>query len=223
MIAAALAAGLGALALAAPGAGLHTQSGATTVFVKLTDSSLTVAPRKVPVGIVVFRIVNNGTSARSFSIPGKRTPSIAAGRSGTLRVKLPARGPYGYASLGRHHAARLTGVLTAFVPCAQPATTTVAIQMDHDRSGITLSQTRIPCGTVTFVVTNIGTMVDSFQVFTDYPHAQGSTPELLPGQTARLTIRFTEKSIAYYQSGVYPPAESEFGGSAADGGSVDIV
>jgi hypothetical protein len=94
--------------------------------------------------------------------------------------------------------------------------------MDHARSGITLSQTTIPCGTVTFVVTNIGVLVDSFQVFTDYPHARGTTPELQPGETARLTIRFTEKSIAHYQSGDYIPGEPEFGGGDADGGSFKV-
>ena len=95
--------------------------------------------------------------------------------------------------------------------------------MDHDRSGITLSQTAIPCGTVTFVITNVGSMLDSLEVFADDPHARGTTPELEPGQTAWLTIRFAEKGSAYYQSGDYPPGEPEFGGGDADGGTFSIV
>jgi hypothetical protein len=114
-------------------------------------------------------------------------------------------------------------VLTTFVPCSQPATTTVAVRMDHDGTGITLSRTTIPCGTVTFVVTNVGALDDSLQVFADYPGARGTTPELGTGQTAKLTIRFTEKSVAYYQSGDFPPGEQEYGGDTADGGSLSIV
>jgi hypothetical protein len=94
--------------------------------------------------------------------------------------------------------------------------------MDHGRSGITLSRTTIPCGRVTFVVTNVGVMVDSLQIFTDYPHARGTTPELAPKETARLTISFTEKGVAYYQSGDYIPGEPEFGGGDADGGSFKV-
>lgn len=199
------------------------QTGGTTVFVKLTDSKLVVRPSRVPVGKVVFKIANRGTTARSFAIGEKRKATIAAGSSATLTVDLRRRGPKNYVSIGRRHVPRLTGVLTVFEPCSHPTTTTVSVQMDHDRSGITLSQTTIPCGTVTFVVTNIGTMVDSLQVFADYPNARGTTPELKPGQAARLTIRFTEKSVAYYQSGDYPPGEPEFGGGDADGGSLDIV
>jgi hypothetical protein len=209
------------LTLVAPAAG-HVQANAVTVLVRLTDSRALVTPSKVPVGRVIFKIANRGTAARSFTIAGRRTTAIAAGRSATLTVDLKGRGPREYVSSGRH-AARLAGVLTVFVPCSSPKVTTVNVRMDHDRSGITLSQTKIPCGTVTFVVTNIGAAVDSFQVFTDYPNASGTTPDLEPGQTARLTIHFTEKSVAFYQSGEYIPGEPEFGGGDADGGSVSIV
>ena len=34
--------------------------------------------------------------------------------------------------------------------------------MDHGRTGITLSQTSIPCGTVRFIVSNIGVTVDNY-------------------------------------------------------------
>jgi uncharacterized cupredoxin-like copper-binding protein len=219
----ALAVGLGALALVAPAAPPPVYAGATTVFVKLTDSKLTVAPSRVPVGTVVFRIVNKGKTARSFAIDGKRARTIAAGKSATLRVELRGRGPRALVSVGRRHGARLNGVLDIFEPCTNPATTTVSVQMAQEPGGITLSQTTIPCGVVTFVVTDVGTMVDSFQVFADYPQAQGSTRELRPGQTARLTVRFTEKGIGYYQSGDYPPGEPEFGGGDNEGGQLAIV
>jgi hypothetical protein len=218
----ALAAGLTAFAPAAPSAtGQDQAAAAAVVVVKLTESQSTMTPSRVPVGPVVFRIVNRGKTARSFAIGRAGAASIAPGSSVSLRAVFSERGPHQYVSFGRH-VARLSGVLTTFVPCSHPQASTVRVRMDHDRSGITLSQTTIPCGTVTFVVTNIGVLVDSFQVFTDYPHARGTTPELQPGETARLTIRFTEKSIAYYQSGDYIPGEPEFGGGDADGGSFKV-
>jgi hypothetical protein len=217
-----VAAGLSVLALPAPPAEAQRQAETTTVLVRLSDSQSMVTPHKVPVGPVVFKIVNTGRTARSFAIGGRRTPMIPTGGSATLRFTLSRRGSHEFVSSGRH-AERLTGVLDVFIPCTSPRTTTVDVRMDHDRSGIALSQTTIPCGTVTFVVTNIGEMVDSLQVFADYPGARGTTPELKPGQSARLTIRFTEKGVAYYQSGDYIPGEPEFGGSDADGGSFSVA
>jgi hypothetical protein len=216
-----VAAGLSVLALSAAPAGGQRQAETTTVLVRLSDSQSIVTPHKVPVGPVVFKIVNKGRTARSFAIAGRRTPMIPTGSSASLRFTL-SRGAHPFVSSGRH-TERLTGVLNVFVPCRSPRATTVDVRMDHDRSGITLSQTTIPCGTVTFVVTNVGAMVDSLQVFADYPDARGTTPELRPGQSARLTIRFTEKGVAYYQSGDYIPGEPEFGGGDADGGSFSVA
>lgn len=211
------------LVMAAPAACRVGAAGPSLVAVELTDAKLIVRPSKVPAGQVVFRVVNKGRAARTFAIGRVRTSMIPGGRSGTLRAELRTRGPEAYVSLGRGHAARLTGVLTVFVPCPSPSISSVEVRMDHDRSGIMLSRSTIPCGTVTFVVTNIGAMPDSLQVVTDYPQPGAATPELAPGQTARLTARFTEKGIAYYMSGNYPPSEPEFGGSDADGGAVRIV
>lgn len=219
----ALAAGLGLLLAATAATAGDLKAQTTVVSVRLTNSSLIVAPSKIPTGPAVFRIVNKGTTARRFAIGDKRTPLIARGRSATLSVELSGRGPHPYVSTGTGRAARLSGVLTVFEPCLQPAVTSVNVTMDHDRSGIALSRSTLPCGTVTFVVTNIGLAVDSLQVFPDYPSAGGKTPELEPGQSARLTVRLPEKGIAYYQSGDYTPGEPEFGGGDADGGSIPIV
>jgi hypothetical protein len=217
-----LATGLTALALAAPSAAAPDRVAATHVIVRLSDSHATMAPSKVPVGAVVFTIANRGRSTRSFAIDHVRRSSIEPGSSVTVRAAFSGRGPRQYVSVGKH-VARLSGVLDVFDPCTRPQLSTVDVRMDHGRTGITLSQTAIPCGTVTFVVTNVGELVDSLQVFADYPHARGSTPELQPGQSARLTIHFTEKSIAYYQSGDYIPGEPEFGGGDADGGTFTVV
>jgi hypothetical protein len=217
----ALAAGLTAFALAVPLATGEDRAG-TPVVVRLTDSQATMTPGRVPVGPVLLRIVNRGRTTRTFVLGHARTPPIRPGSSVTLHTLLSTRGPHRYVSVGRQ-GARVSGVLDAFVPCLEPQASTIDVRMDHDRSGITLSQTAIPCGTVTLVVTNAGSMTDSLEVFADYPRARGSTPELDPGQSARLTIHFTEKGIAYYQSGDYPPGEPEFGGGDADGGLLTIV
>jgi hypothetical protein len=218
----ALATGLAAFGVAAQPAEGRVERAPVAVIVKLTDSQATVTPSKVPVGRVRFTILNRGRAARSFAIGRVRTSTVAPGSSITLKTAFSDRGLHQYSSVGRH-VARLSGVLTVFVPCTHPQPSIVDVRMDHGRTGITFSQTTIPCGTVTFVVTNIGAMVDSFQVFADYPRARGTTPELQPGQTARLTIHFTEKSIVDYQSGDYIPGEPEFGGGDADGGALKIV
>jgi hypothetical protein len=196
----ALVTGLAAFAFFALPAIAEDERAPVTVDVKLTDSRSTMTPSTVPVGRVLFRIVNRGSTARSFTIGRARRAMIAPGSSVTLSALFSSRGPHPYVS-GGPRAPRLFGVLNVFVPCTQPQTSTVEVRMDHGRSGITLSRTTIPCGRVTFVVTNVGVMVDSLQIFTDYPHARGTTPELAPKETARLTISFTEKGVAYYQSG----------------------
>ena len=109
-----------------------------------------------------------------------------------------------------------------FQPCIDPVATTVSVQMGQDRGGITVSQSAIPCGTVTFVVSNVGTLVDSLQVFAALPAVEGSTPELQPGQSARLTLRFPAKRLVHYQSGDCPPAGPEFGGDYGEEGSFTL-
>jgi hypothetical protein len=197
--------------------------GTTTVLVTLTDSNVTFTPSTAPAGTVVFKVANKGKAARNFTIGHKRTPKIAAGKSATLTVTLPTRGSYVSLSAGLGRALRLTGLLNVIEPCTQPATTTVNVRLSQDQSAITVSQSTVPCGTVTFVVTNAGPLPDNFQVFSDLPEATGSTPDLKVGQTARVTVRFMVKGIAHYQSGAFPPAEPEFDGDYGEEGVLTIV
>jgi hypothetical protein len=113
-------------------------------------------------------------------------------------------------------------VLDVYEPCTNPVATTVSLQMAQYNGGITVSQTTIPCGTVTFVVTDTGTLTDSLQIFTEVPSIAASTPELPPGRTATLTIHFPQKGIVYYQSGDFPPAEPEYGGDTNEGGHLSL-
>ncbi len=214
----------GILLILAALADAHVLAGASPVVsIRLGASSVIVLPSKVPVGRVVFNVSNRAANARRLTVGQTRTRLIQPRHSATLQVDLRSRGPYTVVETGPKNTPRITGVVRVFEPCTRPSATTVGVNVDHGRTGITLSRATIPCGTVTFVVTNIGTAVDSLQFFADYPQKGGATPELQPGQSARVTVQFPEKGIAYYQSGIYIPGEEELGGSDADGGTARIV
>jgi hypothetical protein len=203
---------------AAASARLGASHPSTTVTVTLKNSSVILSPTAVPIGAVAFKILNRGKIRRDFEVAGRKTPPIPAGKTATLNVQLPSQGPRTFTSTARRHSSRLTGVLDVYEPCTNPVATTVSMKMAQDNGGIIVSQTTIPCGTITFVVTNIGTVTDSLQVFTEVPSIAQSTPELPAGRTATLTIHFPEKGVVYYQSGDFPPAEPEYSGNVLEEG-----
>jgi len=192
-----------------------------TVVVRITSGGLEVAPVNVVAGTLLFKIANTGKVARNFAIGGKRTPQIPSGRSATLTVTLSA-GYQSSSSVRANGRGRITGLLYALEPCTNPVATTIAVQMDHPLA-ITVSQATIPCGTVTFIVTNVGSQVDDLHVFAVLPQENGVTPELSPGQTADLTVGFVAKGSVHYESGDFPPAEPEYGGDPGDEGQLTIV
>jgi hypothetical protein len=196
---------------------------ATTVVVTLTASKLTFSTENIPVGEAEFRIVNRSGDARTFVIGGMRTHLIPAGGSADLHVVLSAGGYYTARAVSARRTPPLSSLIDVFEPCAAPAATTISVRMAQDQGGITLSQTAIPCGTVTFVVTNAGTHTDSLQIFGEQPGETGSTPELQPGQTATVVVQFLIKGSGYYQSGTYPPAEPEFAGDYGEGGQFTVT
>jgi hypothetical protein len=198
----------------------HFQAPASSVSVTVTikGSAVTVSPTAVPAGAVAFKIFNRTKIARNFEIAGRTTPVIPAGKSANLTVRLRKEGPLALRSGTRSRAPWLTGELDVYEPCTNPVATTVRMQMAQDNGGITVSQATIACGAVTFVVTNAGSVTDSLQIFTQVPSLGVSTPELLAGQTATLTIHFVEKGVVYYQSGDFPPAEPELSGNVHEEG-----
>jgi hypothetical protein len=188
----------------------------STVVVRLTSATVEAAPVNVLAGPLVFKIANKGKVARDFAIGGKQTPQIAAGRSTTLTVNL-TKGFHTYSSIRRDHRGRVRGLLNALEPCTNPVSTTVTVQMHQSPGAITVSQSKVPCGDVTFLITNTGPMVDDLHVFAELPQEKGASPELSPGQTASLSIRFVAKGIAHYESGDFPPVELEYGGDGEQG------
>jgi hypothetical protein len=179
----------------------------------MRKSGIVFAPTAVPTGVVVFKVFNRTGAARDFGIGARRTGAIGAGRSRSLTVTLARRGSSTFSSLAAGGSTRLSGVLDVFEPCATPKRSRVEVQMAQGMGGISVSQSSVPCGTVTFVVTDSGTLTDSLQVFSQRPApwVAGQTAELQPGQTATLTLRFPAKGLVHFQSGDYPPGEPENG------------
>jgi hypothetical protein len=159
----------------------------TTLVVTITNTQVRVAQAPVRVGLVTFKVTNKSKTVRDFRIGGKRTPRIATGKWATLNVNVTKTGLVVYSSAG------LSGVLTFIDPCTKPATSTVSVQMSE--SPIKLSQTSVPCGSVTFAVTNVGTIVHSFRI------GNAGTPQIQPGQSSSVTVRLMNKVRVFYSCG----------------------
>jgi uncharacterized cupredoxin-like copper-binding protein len=144
----------------------------TRVTVTATDSKFRLSKRSAPTGRVIFTVTNKGKVSHDFKIAGKKTPLLKPGHSATLRVTFSEEGRYPYLSTVSGQAA--AGMKGTFVVVAVPtppvapppttttpptvgtANTTVTVDMfDAILPGsFTLSQTTIPSGMVTFVITN---------------------------------------------------------------------
>jgi len=145
----------------------------TRVTVTATDSKFRLSKRSAPTGRVIFTITNKGKASHDFKIAGKRTPLLTPGHSATLRVAFSKKGRYPYLStVSGQAAAGMKGIFVV-VAHAPPTTstttsttsttttvgnanTTVTVEMtDSSPPGnFKLSQTNVPSGTITFVITN---------------------------------------------------------------------
>jgi nitrite reductase (NO-forming) len=72
-----------------------------------------------------------------------------------------------------------------------------------------LSQTTVPVGTVTFVVVNRGQIIHNFA----FPSLGVSTPNLDPGQSARVTINFARAGSYEYVCTLPQHAEAGMAGT----------
>jgi uncharacterized cupredoxin-like copper-binding protein len=84
------------------------------VAVGMTEFKFAVAPKTVRKGAVItFALTNRGAIGHDFRIRGKKTPVIAAGKKGTLKVTFAKAGRYPYlCTLPSHAPAGMKGVLT---------------------------------------------------------------------------------------------------------------
>jgi len=137
----------------------------TRVTVIATDSKFRLSRGTAPVGAVIFTVTNRGNKQHDFKIAGKKTPLLAPGHSTRLPVTFSKKGRYPYLStVSGQAAAGLKGVFSVvegpYAPPTGPvgtANTTVYVEpwdASNGQGWFVLSQTTIPSGMVTFVITN---------------------------------------------------------------------
>jgi plastocyanin len=200
-------------------------AGVSTVRVRITDAKVILGPATVTPGKVVFRIADTGTQAHAFAIGGRSTPMLRHGASAVLTVSLAKAGSYkavARTAAGKAFNAILavgaapqtilpsttptpTKTSTSTTPaassaCAQPVATTVTVTIVPPK--FNFSRTTIPCGTVTFVVTNTGQLTHSLEITAPIGAATIPTnPAIQPGQTQTFTVTMTAKGIYAWQCG----------------------
>ena len=141
---------------------------ATSVTVRITDSGAVLSRSSVSVGTVVFAVSNRGRRPHVFVIAGSHTRRIAPGASASLSVTFRSPGRYAYVASKRG----VLRVLAAPAPwkpltptgghaqqsCAAPTATAVRVTMTDTTGsdGYTFAPAAVPCGNVTFVLTNLG-------------------------------------------------------------------
>lgn len=137
----------------------------TRVAVTATDSKFKLSKRNARTGTVIFTVSNKGKVSHDFKIAGHKTPLLEPGHATTLRVSFSRAGRYPYLSTVRGQAS--AGMKGTFVVVAAPlapppppptvgtANTTVTVGMFEDPvPHFELSQSTIPSGNVTFVITS---------------------------------------------------------------------
>lgn len=115
-----IAAVLAALALTVIGVGVFAGAGsaspratsATKVVVAASEFKFVLSKKIVPAGAVTFVVTNKGKVPHDFKIKGKKTATLAPGKSTTLKVVFP-KGKFPYlCTLPGHAAAGMKGVVT---------------------------------------------------------------------------------------------------------------
>jgi uncharacterized cupredoxin-like copper-binding protein len=177
----------------APASGTPQRAAVTTkVTVLASEFKFKLSRKTVPVGVVIFRVVNKGKIKHDFKIHGKKTPLIKAGKSATLKVVFSKKGRYAYlCTVPGHARAGMKGVLAVGVSAPRPTTTTTTtnpgpggtVQVSMFEFGFTLSPTAVPSGNVTFVMKNTGTVQHNFDV-----EGVKAGPFVNPGQSATMTV-----------------------------------
>ena len=244
--AAVLTAALGVLVsfVAAPASGL-TQAAASTITItagKPTEYAFTVSKKTIETGSTVFKVVNRGKVAHSFTIAGQKTSLLKPGKSTSLTVVFIDAGIFPYSSTvkgqsrmkGSLHvveapnpAAAATTTTTIApgatqpiaappdAPCANPVATTVDVQAFD--FGFSLSQSTIPCGTVTFNIVNAGQAAHTFDIEAIAPNGskalQGG-PIMLGGEKTTETINYMRTGTYQYRCDIHY-ADFLMGGSIA--------
>jgi uncharacterized cupredoxin-like copper-binding protein len=201
-------AGIAAGVLAPGGAATPTAVTKTVkITVKASEFKFALSRRSVPAGTtVIFTVINVGKISHDFKIAGKKTPTLNPGKKATIKVLFKKKGRYPYlCTLQGHAGAGMKGSFSVGVapaPATTAPTTTTAqttttvptstlpvgtaqttVQVGMFEYRFEMSQTTIPSGQVTFVITNKGNEVHNFSV------AGGKSGTLLaPGASETYTV-----------------------------------
>ncbi|MBV8078852.1 MAG: hypothetical protein JO186_00570 [Actinobacteria bacterium] len=178
------------------------------VTVTLSDRGAQLSTSTVPVGAVVFRVVNRGKRAQAFAIAGRSTRAIAPGKSASLSLDFATpttyRGSFGTLTVYAlaSPATTTTAAPPATVvrqPCANPTATTVKVSIFD--FGFTLSQNTVPCGPVTFQITNTGAIQHNvdFQIPFNGVVGWAGGLGLLGGESQTETLNYTLTGPYTYQ------------------------
>jgi uncharacterized cupredoxin-like copper-binding protein len=90
------------------------QSAATTITVTATEFKFALSKATVKRGTTVtFKLVNKGKLPHDFKIAGKKTPTVAGGKTATLKVTFAKAGKFPYlCTVPGHASAGMKGTFT---------------------------------------------------------------------------------------------------------------
>lgn len=104
-----------ALAASVSAFGGASAASATTVTVtagKPGEFNFTLSKRTIVKGVTTFKVTNKGSISHDFKIAGKKTPTLAGGKSATVKVTLK-KGKFPFlCTLPGHAAGGMKGTLT---------------------------------------------------------------------------------------------------------------
>jgi uncharacterized cupredoxin-like copper-binding protein len=205
----------------APGGGASPKASSAVIRITVNASEFKFAltRRSVPAGsTVIFTVVNRGKISHDFKILGKKTKVLNPRQQARLTVKFTRKGRFGYlCTLPGHAKLGMKGIFAVGVtpppppkPTTTPAATTTTappttttttapvgtaqttVQVGMFEYRFELSQSTIPSGQVTFVITNKGNEVHNFAI------SGGKSGALLgPGGTETWTVALPPGTYNY--------------------------
>jgi len=84
---------------------------ATTITVTMKEFKFTLSKSSAPAGAVLFKITNKGAVPHDFKIAGKKSATIAAGKTGVLTVVLKKGNQAYLCTVPGHAAAGMKGAI----------------------------------------------------------------------------------------------------------------
>jgi uncharacterized cupredoxin-like copper-binding protein len=103
------------LAVVVPALSAPKAAKATTITVtagKPVEFAFALSKKKIPVGVVTFKVVNRGKLAHDFKISAKKTKQLSPGQSATIKVTYKKAGTVPFlCTLPGHAAGGMKGVI----------------------------------------------------------------------------------------------------------------